>query len=93
MEICFGISNMTKHSMWSWLHPRQIKPVIVNRDAIHSRFAEIFVHPTQRAESLVMLQPFYLKLVLFPLLVSILTFSHVLNHLNMAYLFTEKCLT
>lgn len=33
METSFSISKMTKHSMWSWLQPRQIKPVIVNRAA------------------------------------------------------------
>lgn len=33
METSFSISKMTKHSMWSWLQPRQIKPVTVNRAA------------------------------------------------------------
>lgn len=47
MEIGFSISNMTKHSMWSWLHPRQIKAVIVNRAAVHFIFAAIFVQPTR----------------------------------------------
>lgn len=47
MEIGFSISNMTKHSMWSWLHPRQIKAVIVNRAAVHFIFAAISVQPTR----------------------------------------------
>lgn len=48
MEIGFSISNMTQHSMWSWLHPRQIKAVIVNRAAIHFRFAGIFVQSSRQ---------------------------------------------
>lgn len=48
MEIGFSISNMTQHSMWSWLHPRQIKAVIVNRAAVHFRFAGIFVQSTRQ---------------------------------------------
>ena len=48
MEIGFSISNMTQHSMWSWLHPRQIKAVIVNRAAVHFRFAGIFVQSSRQ---------------------------------------------
>lgn len=51
MEICSSISNMTKHSMWSSLYPRQIKPTMVNRLSIHSRFAGyLFNQPRELSE-------------------------------------------